>query len=107
MRTRRIQFTGLVSYSLYLWHEPLMLSLEKHHVLVFKEAAIWPLSTVALVVAGLVVAWCSYHVIEVPGRRLPRLLAIPRPRPPRQIRRSGDLRVRRGTEVATLPALRG
>lgn len=106
MRSPTMQFMGIVSYSLYLWHEPLMLSLEKHHVLVFKEQAVWPLSTLALIVAGLFVAWLSYHVIEVPGQRLRRLLAIHRTHPPKRIWRSGDLHVRRGTEVATLPALR-
>lgn len=106
MRSRSLQFLGVVSYSLYLWHEPLMLSLEKHHILVFKVEAVWPLSCAALIVVGLCVAWLSYHVIEVPGQRLRRLLAIHRTATPRRLRRAGELHVRRGTDLATLPPLR-
>ncbi|MFP5364569.1 MAG: acyltransferase family protein [Thermoleophilia bacterium] len=106
MRSAPLQFGGLVSYSLYLWHEPLMLSLEKHDVLVFKDPAVWPLSCLALVALGLVLAWASYHLIEVPGQQLRRLLQIHRPRQPRRLERSGELRVRRGTELWSLPLLR-
>jgi peptidoglycan/LPS O-acetylase OafA/YrhL/peroxiredoxin len=106
MRSKSLQFMGMVSYSLYLWHEPLMISLEKHHILVFKDQAVWPLSCLALITMGLFVAWLSYHLIEVPGQRLRRLLQIHRTRPPKRIWRSGELQVRRGTEVSTLPALR-
>ena len=89
MRSKRMPFMGVVSYSLYLWHEPLMLSLEKHNILEFKSEAVWPLSTIALITAGLFVAWLSYHAIEVPGQRLRRLLEIHRTRPPKRIWRSG------------------
>lgn len=105
-RSKAVQFTGVVSYSLYMWHEPLMLSLEKHHVLNFTNAVTWPLSTLALIAIALVVAWASYHLIEVPGQRLRRLLQIHRPRAPHRVWRTGEMGVRRGTEISTLPALR-
>jgi peptidoglycan/LPS O-acetylase OafA/YrhL/peroxiredoxin len=107
LRARPLQFMGLVSYSLYLWHEPLMLSLQKHHVLYFKDPVAWPLSVAALITIGLFVAWLSYHLIEVPGQSLRRLLQIHRPRSAKHIWRSGELEVRRGTELSTLPSLRG
>ena len=106
MRSRAVQFTGVVSYSLYMWHEPLMITLEKHHVLNFSNRVTWPLSTLALVAAALVVAWVSYHLIEIPGQRLRHLLQIHRPRAPRHLRRFGEMAVRRGTEIASLPPLR-
>jgi peptidoglycan/LPS O-acetylase OafA/YrhL/peroxiredoxin len=106
MRSTPVQFTGIVSYSLYMWHEPLMISLEKHHVLNFTNTTTWPLSTLALIAIALVVAWASYHLIEMPGQRLRRLLQIHRPRAPHRVWRTGEMAVRRGTEIATLPALR-
>jgi peroxiredoxin len=106
LRARPLQFMGLVSYSLYLWHEPLMLSLQKHHILYFKDPVAWPLSVAALIAIGLFVAWLSYHLIEVPGQNLRRLLQIHRPRSAKRSWRSGELEVRRGTELSTLPSLR-
>jgi peptidoglycan/LPS O-acetylase OafA/YrhL/peroxiredoxin len=106
LRARPLQFLGVVSYSLYMWHEPLMRSLEKHHILVFKEPTTWPLSVAALITIALFTAWASYHLIEVPGQALRRLLQISRTRPPKRLTRSGELRVRRGTVLAGLPALR-
>jgi peptidoglycan/LPS O-acetylase OafA/YrhL/peroxiredoxin len=107
LRAKPLQFTGVVSYSLYLWHEPLMLTLEKHHILVFKDVpATWPFSTAALLVIAMFVAWLSYHIIEVPGQRLRHLLQIHRTRTTQSTWRSGELRVRRGTDVALLPTLR-
>lgn len=105
LRSAPVQFTGVVSYSLYIWHEPLMLFLKKHHILNFTDPNIWPFSTASLVAIGLVVAWLSYRFIEVPGGNLRRLLQIHKPRPPREVWRSGELHVRRGTEVAGMPEL--
>jgi peptidoglycan/LPS O-acetylase OafA/YrhL/peroxiredoxin len=105
MRSAPLQFLGIVSYSLYLWHEPLMLMLEKHHLLIFKEHATWPLCSIALVIVSVFVAWISYHVIEVPGQRLRALLRVKRPTLPAQLWRRGELSVRRGTELGRLPAL--
>jgi peroxiredoxin len=105
MRSVPLQFLGMVSYSLYLWHEPIMLALEKHHILVFKEHATWPLCSIALVIVSVFAAWISYHVIEIPGQRLRALLKVKRPTAPAELRRLGELSVRRGTELARLPAL--
>lgn len=105
LRSGPVQFTGVVSYSLYIWHEPLMLFLKKHHVLDFTDPRMWPFSTAALVAIGLGLAWLSYRFIEIPGGNLRKLLQIHKPRPPRRLRRDGELRVRRGAEVGVLPPL--
>lgn len=106
LRARPIQFLGLVSYSLYLWHEPIMIALEKHHILVFKQdPSIWPFSCLALICASVFVAWISYHLIEVPGQRLRKLLKIPRATIRKPAQRIGELAVRRGTLLSALPSL--
>jgi peptidoglycan/LPS O-acetylase OafA/YrhL len=64
---------GLISYSLYLWHEPVMLFLAAHHR--FPEPGTpwaFPLGVLVLVpIAGLV-AWLSYWIIEYPTSMLRR-----------------------------------
>lgn len=62
---------GTISYSLYLWHWPL---------LIFAEAAVdeltWQLG-LGVVIASALPAWLSYQYFENPIRRAPRL-ALPR-----------------------------
>jgi peptidoglycan/LPS O-acetylase OafA/YrhL len=64
---------GLISYSLYLWHEPVMLYLAGHHL--FPTPGTWygfPVGVVVLSLCASVVAWCSYWVIEYPTGMLRR-----------------------------------
>lgn len=68
-------FLGVVSYSLYLWHEPVLLALAD---LGWFPAQDSPLVVVVgaplLCAVSLAVAWVSYHVIELPTRGLGTLL---------------------------------
>lgn len=61
---RPLVFIGLISYSLYLWHWPLL-------VYVKYENALAPLGSVRWIVlaVALVLAWASYQWIERPFRR--------------------------------------
>lgn len=64
---------GLISYSLYLWHEPVMLFLAHHGA--FPEpgsAAAFPLGLLVLVPAATLVAWLSYWIVEYPTGTLRR-----------------------------------
>lgn len=64
LRSRPMVFIGLISYSLYLWHWPL-LALAR-----MRQAG--PLSlglTIALCLAAVVLAWLSYRFVERPFRR--------------------------------------
>jgi len=70
---RRLAWLGLVSYSLYLWHEPVLLYLDTHLHLNHAQDA-FPVIAVILLVASLPVAWLSYRVIERPLGRLRLLL---------------------------------
>ncbi|MGN6332248.1 MAG: acyltransferase family protein [Motilibacteraceae bacterium] len=71
--TRPLAFLGLISYSLYLWHEPVLLWLDAHHLLParYGAGAILPDLVVVLAVSVLV-AWLSYWVIEYPTSMLRR-----------------------------------
>lgn len=66
---------GLVSYSLYLWHEPLMLFLANAGIVPAQGAGsvFWP-TLLVMIPASILLAWISYHAIEVPGNYLRRLV---------------------------------
>jgi peptidoglycan/LPS O-acetylase OafA/YrhL len=61
-----LQFLGLISYSLYLWHEPVLIDLTQRHVLIFASPATFPFNTLALIVISITVATISYWAIEYP-----------------------------------------
>jgi peptidoglycan/LPS O-acetylase OafA/YrhL len=67
-----LTYTGMLSYSIYLWQQPLLRHGQTHHLL-----AAFPLSL--LCVIGL--AWLSYRFVETPflnvRKRLERSFAIP------------------------------
>lgn len=65
LRAHAIQFVGRISYSLYLWHLPLI---------VFSRF-IWPESTsvhmAVVLLLAFPIAYTSYRVVEQPFRRMP------------------------------------
>jgi peptidoglycan/LPS O-acetylase OafA/YrhL len=66
---RRLQWVGLVSYSLYLWHLPIVSKLQGAGV---RGAVGWVGFAVVSVVACLTVAAVSFYVVERPFQRLAR-----------------------------------
>ena len=56
-------FVGLISYSLYLWHQPLLVFANYYYI-----APLRPTATAALLVATLLVATASWRFIERPVR---------------------------------------
>jgi len=70
LSSRALVWLGLVSYSLYLWHEPLLLSLAGVHLLPAQSVGAFPVTAGLLLGTGLVVAWVSYWVIEYPASHL-------------------------------------
>jgi peptidoglycan/LPS O-acetylase OafA/YrhL len=60
---------GLVSYSLYIWHEPLMLAQYDAGVLSHSPAG-FPLTGLFVVEAGVLLATLSYWAVECPGSLL-------------------------------------
>ncbi|MET9831373.1 acyltransferase [Streptomyces sp. NPDC006385] len=67
--SRWLTGVGLVSYSLYIWHEPLMLALYDSGVLPSSQAA-FPAAALMVVAAGVLVATVSYWAVEYPGSLL-------------------------------------
>jgi peptidoglycan/LPS O-acetylase OafA/YrhL len=65
-----LQFLGLVSYSVYIWHEPLMRALANHGILISKAPAAFPWNALVLVIVSIVVASLSYQLVERPAMDL-------------------------------------
>ncbi len=63
-------FLGLVSYSVYMWHEPLMLELAEYGLLINKAPGAFPSNALLLVVISIFVATLSYWLVERPTLRL-------------------------------------
>lgn len=64
-------FLGLVSYSLYLWHEPVLLALADLGLLPAQTSPLaLPLGLLVTVPLSLLVAWLSYWVVEWPTSHL-------------------------------------
>ena len=74
-------FLGVISYSLYLWHEPLLLLLAATGVLPAQgEESLLPVGLAVVLPVSVAVAWLSYVVIERPAGLL-RVLRDGRGRP--------------------------
>jgi peptidoglycan/LPS O-acetylase OafA/YrhL len=80
LETRVMVYVGVISYSVYLWHEPLVFFLRKHGLLATGKLS--AVSNVALVLAVTVVASSlTYRFIEAPAlRRKARMTRQPAPR---------------------------
>jgi peptidoglycan/LPS O-acetylase OafA/YrhL len=64
---------GLISYSLYLWHEPVLLFLAGHHLFpVPGSPHAFVGGVLVLVPVATIIAWLSYWVIEYPTGMLRR-----------------------------------
>jgi peptidoglycan/LPS O-acetylase OafA/YrhL len=64
------QFLGVVSYSLYMWHEPILIALSQSNILIFEDPVTFPFVTAALLAVALAVAYASYRVLEYPAMLL-------------------------------------
>ncbi|GDY33177.1 acyltransferase family protein [Gandjariella thermophila] len=68
-RVRWLVALGGMSYSLYLWHEPVLRLLDSHGLLPERgTAAGFGFTAVLLLAVSLPVAWLSYHAVERTGQ---------------------------------------
>ncbi|MEV0371676.1 acyltransferase [Streptomyces sp. NPDC050636] len=72
LTARWLTAVGLVSYSLFIWHEPVMLQLHKAGLLPTGQAG-FPLAIAIVLLAALPIAVLSYWLIEYPASLLARL----------------------------------
>ncbi|WP_175106734.1 acyltransferase family protein [Pararobbsia alpina] len=59
-----LQFVGSISYSVYLWHWPLMVAFRERTGVVPT-----PVDIIILLIASIVAGWASYSLVEQPLRR--------------------------------------
>jgi peptidoglycan/LPS O-acetylase OafA/YrhL len=64
-----ITWLGLISYSTYMWHEPLMM-LFQHWGLIGRADQALPLTLAIVLLGSVVVGWVSFRVIEQPTSKL-------------------------------------
>jgi len=75
MSARGFAFLGLVSYSLYMWHEPILILLTKAGLFPSPDAPwAFEIGVAVLTPLALAVAWVSYQVIESPAGKLRMLI---------------------------------
>lgn len=63
-------FFGLISYSVYLWHEPIMIELGARNLLIAPAPGAFPANALVLVLLSLIVAAASYYALERPTMQL-------------------------------------
>lgn len=71
LRGRWLTGAGLVSYSLFIWHEPVMLELERAGLLPGSPGG-FPLATLLVLAVAVPVAVASYWLVEYPSSLLSR-----------------------------------
>jgi peptidoglycan/LPS O-acetylase OafA/YrhL len=64
------KFLGLISYSVYIWHEPILIELARLKLLVFDTRPAFLLSTLALLAIVILAGTASYYAIEYPTQLL-------------------------------------
>jgi peptidoglycan/LPS O-acetylase OafA/YrhL len=80
LETRPLVFVGLVSYSLFLWHEPLIRSLQSHGLTLGGTSGFF-MSLGLFLVVSLAAAGLTYHYVEKPFLRRKRAVTAPSPTP--------------------------
>ncbi len=65
-----LTWLGIISYSVYLWHEPILIELAKHGWLISTRPEAFPMNAVILCLLSLLAGTLSYVAIERPTMNL-------------------------------------
>lgn len=65
-----LRYLGLISYSIFLWHEPIMMELGKRGILISTAPEAFPRNAIILVILSIAVGALSYVALERPALRL-------------------------------------
>lgn len=75
-----VRFMGVISFSLYLWHLPVLLWLMKHHLTAGVSAVSLPATGLCVLAIAVPLSSASYYFVEKPALRLKKSSAkIPTP----------------------------
>lgn len=66
MNWRPLQFITLISYSIYLWHEPIMIELAKYNFLVRPQPEAFPNNALILLVLSILAGTVVYWMVQYP-----------------------------------------
>lgn len=70
LRKPVLGFVGVISYSVYMWHEPLLVELGKLDFFIDQAPAAFPQNAVVLVILSIAVGVLSYRLVERPAMGL-------------------------------------
>lgn len=70
MQAKPLLALGLISYSLYLWHEPILRELGARNILISQDPAAFFRNVLILLPLALLAATASYWIIEYPASHL-------------------------------------
>jgi peptidoglycan/LPS O-acetylase OafA/YrhL len=92
-----LPWLGAISYSIYVWHEPIMLALNHSHDLVQQSYDAFPTDAIVIVILSILAGWASLLFIQRPTRQLEKITNTHRPR-----RRSGPIHDRQSERMLRL-----
>ncbi len=72
---RPLLWLATISYSIYVWHEPIMLALSRSHDLVRQAYGAFPMDALVVVPLSIVAGWGSYLLIQRSTRQLEQIVA--------------------------------
>ncbi len=65
-----LQILGLLSYSIYMWHEPILIELGQRGHLISQAPNDFPRNALFLIILSVLVAWVTYRTVERPTMEL-------------------------------------
>ena len=71
---RPLTWLGGISYSIYVWHEPIMLALNHANDLIQQSYGAFPTDVMVIVTVSVIAGWLSYLLVQRPTRQMEGIL---------------------------------